>query len=95
VSGTEGERADPLEMAQNTVAAVLAVAHAQTANPLESYVHRMGERAFQSAQLGACMALISAAGDLRRIADALEVRPAQITDQLARIASALEEGELG
>jgi hypothetical protein len=91
----EQERAiDPLEMAENTMRAVLAAADAQTANPLESYVQRVGERAFQSAQLGACCALVSIAADIRAISDVFERQSVLAVDQLARIASALERGGL-
>ena len=64
--------ADPLAMAVNCVRNVLAYAEAQGTDPLTSYVNKLGQRGFEAAQLGACMAQVSIAADTRRIAEAAE-----------------------
>lgn len=62
-------------MARNCVAAVLRVAEAQERDPLQARIAQLGTRGHQSAQLAGYMALVSIAGDMRRIADHLERQP--------------------
>ena len=61
----------PLEMARNAARAVEACAEAQDRDPVMSHRNRTGDRGHQAAQLAACMALVSIAGDLHRIAGQL------------------------
>ncbi|MCL2729316.1 MAG: hypothetical protein FWE15_04740 [Actinomycetia bacterium] len=58
----------PLEMARNCVANIEQYAHVQEENPLASHVHRIGERGHQAAQMAACLAIVSIAEDIHRIA---------------------------
>ena len=60
---------DPLEMARNCVAAVARIADYQERDPLQAYTSGAGAQGMQTAKLAACMALVSIAQDLRRIAD--------------------------
>jgi hypothetical protein len=69
---------DPLAMAVNCAANVLVYAAAQDTDPVDSYVKRLGERGFDAAQLGACMAQVAIAQDTRRIADAAEAIAADV-----------------
>jgi hypothetical protein len=62
----------PLEMARHCARNVQAIADAsKDRDPVERYIARVGEQQFHHAQLGACMALISIAGDLHAIAEQL------------------------
>lgn len=72
MSDLELDRDDPLAMAQNAAAAVGRYADYQAREPVEAYIAKAGEMGHQSAQLAACMALVSIAQDLRRIADQRE-----------------------
>jgi hypothetical protein len=65
------EPPDPLQMALNCAAAVERHAEHSIQDPLGSYAARGGDRAYASAQLGACLALISLAADFRHLAHVL------------------------
>ena len=52
---------DPLDMANNCVSHVLAYADAQEADPVQGYVHQLGVRGHQAAELAGHMALVSIA----------------------------------
>jgi hypothetical protein len=67
--------ADPLDMARNCAAAVERAADAQAADPVMAHAAGAGHWGWDAAQVGACMALISMAGDLRRLADVAEQTP--------------------
>lgn len=66
----------PLEMAANAARAVLMHADFQARDPLGSYIARSGAQAMHSAEVAACMAAVSIAEDLHRIADVLA--PAEV-----------------
>lgn len=68
---------DPLEMAENCVAAVERAARWQETDPLEARVHDAGRHGKTSAELAGHLALVSIARDLRRVVDRLmeEDRP--------------------
>jgi hypothetical protein len=68
----EAPPVDPLEMARRSARNLIVYAEAQERDPLASHLHHYGERGFAAAQLGACMAAISAAEDIRRAANAIE-----------------------
>ena len=61
-----------LDMAVNAAAAVLAIADAELADPLQAHIGRLGERGFHVAELAGHMALVSIAEDLRIIRLVLE-----------------------
>jgi hypothetical protein len=69
---------NPLRMAENCAAAVLRVADWQETDPLQTRVHEAGRMGKESAELGACMALVSIAQSLHRLVTLLE------TDSLGR-----------
>lgn len=76
-AGPPAGPADPLDMARNCTAAVLAIANAQERDPVRSLVLRLGERGRGTAELAGELALVSIAEDLRRIADHLTGRGGQ------------------
>jgi hypothetical protein len=69
-------RPDPLKMAENCVAAVERIARWQSdPDPdvqLQAVILGAGKTGMDSATVGACMALVSIARDLRRLVDRLE-----------------------
>jgi hypothetical protein len=68
--GTRDEQAPrltALEMALNLAGSVEQIARFTDSSPLESHVHRLGERGHQAAQLAANLALVSIAEDLHRL----------------------------
>lgn len=71
---------DPLEMARNSVRHVEYYAEVQNSDPLSAHLHHLGERGHQAAQIGACMALISMASDLRAIRELLGELPVPAGD---------------
>jgi hypothetical protein len=68
-------RLSPLEMALNAARAVERSAQYQQDDPLGSYIARAGEQGQNAAHVAACMAIVSMAEDIRRIADLLERGP--------------------
>lgn len=70
-TAAEQDDLTPLQMAQHCAAAVLRAADYQDRDPLGAYVGGVGNQAFQSAQIGGHMALVSIAESLDRIADEL------------------------
>lgn len=75
----EPERLDPLAIARDWAAQVGRIAEhyaeRERAEPgfgrIEAQIHGAGRQQFEAAQMASYMALVSAAGDLRRIADVL------------------------
>jgi hypothetical protein len=57
---------DPLDMAHHLARQVEAIAEADT-DPTTAYIARLGEKQYQTAQVAACMALVSIAEDLREL----------------------------
>jgi len=73
MAGVDEDQADeldptPLEMARNCAAAVVRSAKWSTQDPVGSYINQSGTRAFEAAQLGSYLALVSIAESLDRIA---------------------------
>jgi len=62
---------DPLDMALTGVKNVQVAGWAETVDPTRAYVARVGKQGADAAWFAACMALVSIAQDVRRIADAL------------------------
>lgn len=84
---------DPLKLARNCMAVVVEASDYQHEDPVGAYVAHAGKTGFDSALVGGCLALISIAGDVRELLGVVgELR--QHSDQLARIAGALEQGGL-
>lgn len=71
---------DPLEMARNSVRHVEYYAEVQANDPMSAHLHHLGERGHQAAQIGACMALVSMASDLRAIRELLGELPVRAGD---------------
>lgn len=63
------QQPDALAMATNLARAVLGHAEHLAADPMDAYLRGTANRGVMGAQLGADLALISIAGDVRRIAD--------------------------
>jgi hypothetical protein len=69
---------DPLDLARNAAHNVRVLAELQDRDPVGSHINQAGSRGFAAAQLGACMAAVSAAQDIRRAADAAERMAADV-----------------
>ena len=65
---------DPLDMALVGAKNVQVCGWAQELDPTRAFVARVGKTGQDAAWFAACMALVSIAGDVRRIADALASR---------------------
>lgn len=85
------EEFDPLDLARNAAHNVRVLAEAQDRDPVSSHLGRFGERGHAAAQLGACMAAVSAAEDIRRIADAVTRMAADVHRAAGALAGAAEE----
>lgn len=66
------DKPTPLQMAQNCVRAVLDIAEWQDRDPLGARIHHSGTHGKESAELGACMALVSIAESLAEISEVLQ-----------------------
>ena len=62
----------PLEMARNAAANVERYAQYQADDPLGSFIAHAGQQGQHAAEVAACMALVSIAEDVHRIADAVD-----------------------
>ena len=73
--GPPPRAADPLAMARNCAAAVDRIAAMQASDDpdvqLQAYIARTGQHGYTTAIVGGCMALVSIASDLRRVADVI------------------------
>jgi hypothetical protein len=63
-------------MARNAVRNVEIIAIAQQDDPVGAFTARLGERGKSAAETAACMAMVSIAEDLHRIAELLGAMPA-------------------
>src|SRR5215471_18387716 len=63
---------DPLDMARIGMKNVQITGWAQELDPTRAFVARVGQKGADAAWFAACAALVSIAGDVRRIADALD-----------------------
>jgi hypothetical protein len=71
VSAPGAGQLDALDMARNLAASVQRAAERIEADELGAYLNRTGDTAFAGAQMASYLALVSIAGDLRRITDVL------------------------
>jgi hypothetical protein len=94
----EAPEIDPLAIARDWAARVGQIADhyaaRERAEPgfgrIEAQIHGAGRQQYEAAQMAAYMSLVSAAGDLRRIANVL-CRTDERLDQLDRAAEAIPE----
>jgi hypothetical protein len=91
----EAEEFDALDLARNAAHNVRVFAEAQDRDPLTSHLQRYGDRGFAAAQLGACMAAVSAAEDIRRMADAVIVMALDVRRAVEALTATAAAGEAG
>lgn len=72
MTAAEREQLTPLQMAQNSAAAVLRLADYQASDPVQAYIDRAGTQGQHSAETAGNMALVSIAESLDRIANRLD-----------------------